>query len=190
MLKKGEEVAQPVSAITSTTRTPTNSSPQADLAKGDKKAAAAILTDYEKMGGRDPAALKQLASLEEGSGRAERSGRHARSHQLHLPDETKICIASSAICGSRRTITRARSANTPPCVALHPLDKASAQFNLAQAYFAAGQKDKAEDNVLAALEAAPDFRPAQKLLLAARRLREREMNRWPLPLKSIWTPRN
>jgi hypothetical protein len=50
-------------------------------------------------------------------------------------------------------------------VALHPLDKASAQFNLAQAYFEDGQRDKAETNVLAALEAAPDFRPAQKLLL-------------------------
>ena len=50
-------------------------------------------------------------------------------------------------------------------VALHPLDKASAEFNLAQAYFAAGQRDKAEDNVLQALEAAPDYRPAQKLLL-------------------------
>ena len=48
---------------------------------------------------------------------------------------------------------------------MHPLDKASAQFNLAQAYFAAGQKDKAEENVLRALEAAPDYRPAQKLLL-------------------------
>jgi cellulose synthase operon protein C len=48
---------------------------------------------------------------------------------------------------------------------LHPLDKASAQFSLAQAYFEAGQKDKAEENVLLALEAAPSYRPAQKLLL-------------------------
>ncbi len=50
-------------------------------------------------------------------------------------------------------------------VAMQPLDKASAQFNLARAYFAAGQKDMAEDHLLASLEAAPDFRPAQKLLL-------------------------
>jgi len=50
-------------------------------------------------------------------------------------------------------------------LALHPLDRASAQFDLAQAYFDDGQKDKAEDNVLQALEAAPDYRPAQKLLL-------------------------
>jgi lipopolysaccharide biosynthesis regulator YciM len=50
-------------------------------------------------------------------------------------------------------------------VASNPVDKAGAEFNLAQAYYAAGQKDKAEDSVLAALEAAPGYRPAQKLLL-------------------------
>jgi tetratricopeptide (TPR) repeat protein len=50
-------------------------------------------------------------------------------------------------------------------VASHPVDKAGAEFNLAQAYFAAGQKDKAQESVLAALETAPGYRPAQKLLL-------------------------
>jgi lipopolysaccharide biosynthesis regulator YciM len=45
------------------------------------------------------------------------------------------------------------------------VDKAGAEFNLAQAYFAAGRKDKAEESVLAALEIAPGFRPAQKLLI-------------------------
>ena len=38
---------------------------EADLAKDNKQAAAATLTDYEKMGGRDPDLLKKLASLEE-----------------------------------------------------------------------------------------------------------------------------
>jgi len=47
----------------------------------------------------------------------------------------------------------------------HPLDKAGALYNLAQAYFAAQLLDKAEQNVLAALEAAPGYRPAQRLLL-------------------------
>ena len=50
-------------------------------------------------------------------------------------------------------------------VASNPVDKAGAEFDLAQAYFAAGQKNKAQDSVLAALETAPDYRPAQKLLL-------------------------
>jgi hypothetical protein len=50
-------------------------------------------------------------------------------------------------------------------VALKPLDMASAEFNVAQAYFAAGQSAKAEESVLASLEVAPGFKPAQKLLL-------------------------
>jgi tetratricopeptide (TPR) repeat protein len=54
-------------------------------------------------------------------------------------------------------------------VASNPVDKAGAEFNLAQAYFAAGQKDKAQETVLAALEIAPGYRPAQKLLLELQR---------------------
>ena len=50
-------------------------------------------------------------------------------------------------------------------VALNPLDKVSAQFNLARAYLAAGDKAKAEESVLSALESAPGFRPAQKMLI-------------------------
>ncbi len=50
---------------------------QAQAAKGDKKAAAAALTSYEKLGGHDPDALKELATLEEGLGRSQRSSRHA-----------------------------------------------------------------------------------------------------------------
>jgi cellulose synthase operon protein C len=50
-------------------------------------------------------------------------------------------------------------------IASNPVDKAGAEFNLAQAYFAAGLRDKAQDSVLAALEIAPGYRPAQLLLL-------------------------
>ena len=50
-------------------------------------------------------------------------------------------------------------------LALNPLDRASAQYDLAQAYFGAGQRDKASEHVLASLEIAPGYRPAQKLLL-------------------------
>ena len=48
---------------------------------------------------------------------------------------------------------------------MKPLDMASAEFDLAKAYLAAGDKAKAEDSVLASLEAAPGFKEAQKLLL-------------------------
>jgi cellulose synthase operon protein C len=137
----------------------------ADLAKGDKKAAAAVLTDYEKMGGEDPSILKKLASLEEELGQPKEAAAtldrinyiypvHDEELHRHLGD---LWFAQANYPGAIREYTA--------LVALNPLDKAGAQFNLAQAYYASGQRDKAEESVLAALEAAPGYRPAQKLLL-------------------------
>jgi Tfp pilus assembly protein FimV len=50
-------------------------------------------------------------------------------------------------------------------VAMKPLDTASAQYDVARAYYAEGDKGKAEESVLAALEVAPGYKQAQKLLL-------------------------
>jgi Flp pilus assembly protein TadD len=50
-------------------------------------------------------------------------------------------------------------------VAMHPIDVAGSHYNLAKAFMAAGQKDKAREEAVTALEAAPNFKPAQKLLL-------------------------
>jgi cellulose synthase operon protein C len=137
---------------------------QADLAKGNKPAAAAILTAYEKIGGHDPPALKQLASLEEELGKpVEAAATLDRLNYVYPVDEElhrrlgDLWFAQNNYNGAIREYGAV--------VAMQPIDKASAQFNLARAYFAAGQKDKAEDHLLASLEAAPDYRPAQKLLL-------------------------
>ncbi len=137
---------------------------EADLAKDNKQAAAAILTDYEKEGGRDPETLKQLASLEETLGSPKEAAATLNRINYIYPEDQqlherlgKLWLAQQNYQGAIREYSAV--------LALHPLDKASAAFDLAQAYFDAGQKDKAEDNVLQALEAAPDFRPAQKLLL-------------------------
>jgi cellulose synthase operon protein C len=137
----------------------------ADLAKGDKKAAEAVLIEYEKVGGDDPATLKKLASLEEELGQPKEAAAtldrinyiypvHDEDLHRHLGD---LWFAQTNYPGAIREYTAV--------VALNPLDKAGAQFKLAQAYYASGQKDKAEESVLAALEAAPGYRPAQKLLL-------------------------
>ena len=138
---------------------------QADLAEGKKQDAADILTQYEKLGGRSPDTLKELASLEEEAGNMKEAAATldrinyiypVNDEQLHrhLGD---LWLAQQNYPGAIREYTAV--------LASHPLDKASAQFSLAQAYFEAGQKDKAEENVLLALEAAPSYRPAQKLLL-------------------------
>jgi tetratricopeptide (TPR) repeat protein len=136
----------------------------ADLFKGDKPAAATILTEYEKMGGRSPAALKQLASLEEELGKpADAAATLERLDYIYPVDEDlhhrlgDLWFAQNNFSGAIREYNAV--------IAMNPLDKASAQYNAARAYFAAGEKDKAEDHILASLEAAPDFRPAQKLLL-------------------------
>jgi tetratricopeptide (TPR) repeat protein len=136
----------------------------ADLAKGDKKAAETVLTEYEKIGGDDPATLKKLASLEEELGQPkEAAATLDRINYIYPVDEGlhrhlgDLWFAQANYPGAIREYTAV--------VALNPLDKAGAEFNLAQAYYASGQRDKAEESVLAALEAAPGYRPAQKLLL-------------------------
>ncbi len=50
-------------------------------------------------------------------------------------------------------------------LALNPIDRAAAEFDLAQAYKAARRHEEAFEHVVSALEAAPGYRPAQKMLL-------------------------
>ena len=50
-------------------------------------------------------------------------------------------------------------------VAAKPVDPAAAHFNLAKAYRRASRTDDAREQLLLSLEAAPGFRPAQKMLL-------------------------
>jgi tetratricopeptide (TPR) repeat protein len=137
---------------------------EADLAKGDKPAAAAILTAYEKIGGHNPPALKQLAALEVELGKpVDAAATLDRLNYVYPNDEDlhhrlgDLWFAQNNFSGAIREYNAV--------IAMGPLDKAAAQFNVARAYFAAGEKDKAEDHVLASLEVAPDYRPAQKLLL-------------------------
>jgi tetratricopeptide (TPR) repeat protein len=117
------------------------------------------------MGGENPATLEQLATLEEGAGDPKEAAATldrinyiypVNDEQLHR-HLGSLWLAQKNYAGAIREYRAV--------VAMQPLDKASAQFELAQAYFAAGQSDKAEENVLQALETAPDYRPAQKLLL-------------------------
>jgi tetratricopeptide (TPR) repeat protein len=163
VLKEGEEVRQLYPDYVYPAN-PYEFMAQADLAKGNKPAAIAILTDYEKMGGRNPQALKQLAALEEELGKpADAAATLDRLNYIFPVDEElhrhlgDLWFAQNNFKGAIREYAAV--------VAMQPLDKAFAQYNLARAYFAAGQKDMAEEHLLASLEAAPSFRPAQKLLL-------------------------
>ena len=137
---------------------------EASIAKGDKKAAAQVLREYEKIGGRNPGALKELASLEQEGGDAKEAAATLESINYIYPmDEDlhrKLCDLLFDLNNPTADVRECGAV-----LAMHPLDQASAQFDVARAYFAAGQQDQARDHLLASLEAAPGYRPAQKLLL-------------------------
>ena len=137
---------------------------QAQLAKKNKSAAVATLTSYKRMGGMSPTALEKLASLQQEMGDTQSEATTLEALNYIYPEtETPhrqlgaLWLAQGNYAGAEREYGAV--------LAMHPLDKASAEFDLAQAYWAAGDKTKAEDSVLLALETAPGFRPAQKLLL-------------------------
>ncbi|HVB87106.1 MAG TPA: tetratricopeptide repeat protein [Candidatus Dormibacteraeota bacterium] len=137
---------------------------QADLAKGNKAAAAAELTDYEHRGGRDPDTLKELATLEQGLGQPQEAAATLNRINWIYPLDSEVHQRLGTLWLQQKNYAGAiREFNA--VVDMHPLDKASAEYDLAEAYFDSGQKDKAENSVLASLEAAPDYQPAQKLLL-------------------------
>jgi len=134
-------------------------------AKGDLKAEAAMLAAYEHEGGQEPEALKRLATLEEAAGQqAEAAAALERVNYIYpVKDEELHHKLGDLLYAQKQYEGAIREYGA--VVASNPLDKAGAQFHLAQAYLGAGQRDKAEESVLAALEVAPGYRPAQKMLL-------------------------
>jgi len=137
---------------------------QAQLDAGDKSAATVTLKAYQNMGGESPETLTKLASLQEEAG--DRAGAvetlnginyiYPENEALHR-HLGKLWLEQGNSAGAVREFSAV--------LALKPLDKATAQYELAQAYFVQGDRAKAEESVLAALESAPGFRPAQKLLI-------------------------
>jgi tetratricopeptide (TPR) repeat protein len=132
---------------------------------GDTKSETAILVKYECAGGQSPDLLKQLAALEQDAG--EQTAAIATLERINyiypVKDEDLHHRLGDLLYAQKDYDGAIREFNS--LVASNPVDKAGAEFELAQAYYAAGQMDKAQESVLAALEIAPDYRPAQKLLL-------------------------
>jgi cellulose synthase operon protein C len=138
---------------------------EAQLAKGNKEAAATALEAYMRAGGRRPAALRNLAQLQESAGNPQAAA--ATLDRINFIDpafDEDVHRRLGALWLAQRNYNGAIR-EYGAVVAFQPLDVAAAQYDLAHAYFEAGQRDKAEDAVLASLEAAPNYRPAQKLLL-------------------------
>jgi tetratricopeptide (TPR) repeat protein len=136
----------------------------AQLARNNKPAAIKTLAAYATMGGESPEALARLAALEEEQGDKAAAARTLESINYIYPEDESLHRHLGEL-----DLALAHNENAvrefAAVVALKPLDQATAHYELAEAYLAAGNKDKAEESVLAALEAAPGFRPAQKLFV-------------------------
>ena len=137
---------------------------EAYLAKNERKPAIEVLESYAKMGGRSPSTLKLLAkSLEESGRKADAAAALDRLNYIYPMDED----LHQRLGGLWLDLGNTRGAvrEFQAVLAGKPLDLAAAHYNLARAYRQDNQLDQARDELLAALEAAPGFRPAQKMLL-------------------------
>jgi tetratricopeptide (TPR) repeat protein len=134
-------------------------------AKGDSKAELAVLAAYEHAGGEEPEVLKRLAALEEAGGnKAAATKTLEQVNYIYPVHDEDLHRRLGDLLYEQKHFDRAVR-EYAAAVASAPLDRAGAQFRLARAYLAAGQRDEAEESVLAALEIAPGYAPAQKLLL-------------------------
>ncbi len=135
------------------------------LAKGNKAAAMAQLQRYSTIGGRSPYLIKKLASLQVEAGK-KREAAESLSRLLYIyPVEDEDLHQRLGDLWMDLETTGKAILEYQSVLALKPADQAQAHYNLARAFQAARRVPEAKEQVLLSLEAAPDFRPAQKMLL-------------------------
>lgn len=133
-------------------------------AKGDKAKAMAELARYSKIGGRNPATIKQLAQLQAEAGKKAEAAATLERLNLIYPKDEELHKRLGALYMDLNNPTLAVR-EFGAVVAGPPIDLAGAHYDLARALKMANRVEEAKDEVLSALEAAPSFKPAQKLLL-------------------------
>ena len=137
---------------------------QAYLRKGDKTAAIGELQRYRDEGGTNVELLSKLAHLEAEAGQAKQAELTLTKLNFIYPeneDTHRMLATLSLASGDTNNAVRESEA----ALALKPSDVAETRYQLAQALRAAHRLSEAKDQVLLALEAAPDYKPAQQLLL-------------------------
>ena len=141
--------------------------------KGDQRKEADALAKWTSLTETNIKALQKLASLLEqlgdARGAADALDRAMFVNPFDVGMHQKLAELSRAAGDKERTV-RERAA----IVALGPVDKASAEYDLAVAQHEAGDDVHARTSVLRALEEAPNFEKAQTLLLTLYDLRMKQ----------------
>jgi len=133
-------------------------------AKGDKASARKELEQYNQVGGRSSLLIKRLATLEEEAGDTKKAAAALDRLNYIYPEDQELhkrlgdlWLAQENLPGAIREYQAV--------VAAKPLDQAAAHYQLANALRKANRIDEAREQVLLSLEAAPGYKPAQRLLL-------------------------
>jgi cellulose synthase operon protein C len=134
------------------------------FAKGEKDKQMAELARYSKVGGRNPVTLKELAALESDAGQKKEAAATLERINLIYPKDEDLHKRLGALYLDLKNPQLAVR-EFQAVVAMPPIDLAGAHYELARALKLANRTEEAKDEVLSALEAAPNFKPAQKLLL-------------------------
>ena len=132
--------------------------------KGDARKEADVLRQWMALTETNAKALFKLADLLEGLGDAKGASDALDRAMFVNPFEPSVhqrlaTLAKAA--GDKQRVVRERAA----IVALGPVDRADALYQLAQAQHEAGDDVHARTSVLRALEEAPNYEKAQTLLL-------------------------
>ncbi|HUA21921.1 MAG TPA: tetratricopeptide repeat protein [Bryobacteraceae bacterium] len=133
-------------------------------AQGDKAGARKELEEYSQAGGRDPMLIEELATLEEQAGEPAKAAAALNRLNYIYPEDQELHKRLGDLLLAQNNLTGAIR-EYQAVLALKPLDQAGAHYQLAEALQKANRVDEARDEVLLSLEAAPGFKPAQKLLL-------------------------
>jgi tetratricopeptide (TPR) repeat protein len=137
---------------------------KAYAAKNDKANAEDELQRYMKAGGRDPSTLKTLADdLTADDKKKEAAAVLERVNYIYPMDGAQHQQLGLLLLDLDQNAGAIREFQA--VLARDPIDVAQAHFNLARAYNQNHQPEQAKDELISSLEAAPGFRPAQKLLL-------------------------
>jgi tetratricopeptide (TPR) repeat protein len=133
-------------------------------AKEDKVSARKELEQYNQVGGRSRLLIKRLATLEEEAGDPKKAAAVLDRLNYIYPEDQDLhkrlgdlWLAADNLPGAIREYQAV--------LATKPLDQAAAHFQLASALQKANRIDEAREQVLLSLEAAPGYKPAQRLLL-------------------------
>jgi tetratricopeptide (TPR) repeat protein len=134
------------------------------LTNGKKQQAAEELERYRDHGGRYVETLKKLAQLELDLSMRQQAENTLQKLIFLYPEDEEVHRKMGDLAlntGNSQIAVREFRA----VLALKPQDAAESHFDLARALAAAHKEDEAKDELLAALETAPNYKPAQRLLL-------------------------